>query len=106
MIVDRKYSGVLTKADGSVVNDWIVFRAKDALVPTMIEFYITQCRDAGCSEEHVAGMTALLHRIRAYQAKFPDMVKTPDTVAEDMVYNPLDDFNAHQQQGGSDGSDV
>ena len=91
MIVDRKYTGVLTKADGSVINDWIVFRAKDKLVPEMIEAYIQSCIDNDCEESHIIGMEGVLKRVRDYQRVFHETVKIPDTTIEDMIFDATDE---------------
>ena len=90
IIVDKKYTGVLTKADGSVINDWIVFRAKDKLVPEMIEAYIQICIDNDCEESHIIGMEGVLKRVRDYQRVFQSTVKIPDTTVEDMIFDATD----------------
>ena len=90
-LVDRKYTGVLTKADGSIVDDWIVFRAKDKLVPAMIEFYIQSCIDHDCSKTHIDGLESLLSRIKEFQRSRPERTRIPDTFEEDMIFNPMDE---------------
>jgi hypothetical protein len=93
-IVDRKYTGVLTKADGTVITDWIVFRAKDILVPAMLKFYIQSCIDHDCSETHLDGLENLLARIEKYQKDHPGITEIPDTFEEDMIFDATDDLTA------------
>jgi hypothetical protein len=92
MIIDRKYTGIISKADGTILNDWIVFRAKDKLVPEMIEAYIQICIDNDCEESHILGMEGLLTRVRRYQEMFPDTVKIPDTTIEDMIFDATEEM--------------
>lgn len=92
MVVDKKYSGSIQKADGTVVNDWIVFRAKDKLVPEMIEAYIQICIDNDCEEAHILGMEGLLKRVKKYQKMFPDTVKIPDTTVKDMIFDATEEI--------------
>jgi len=89
--VDRKYTGILTKADGTIVRDWIVFRAKDKLVPEMIEAYIQMCIDNDCEESHIVGMEGVLKRVKKLQRIFHEEVKIPDTNIEDMIFDATEE---------------
>jgi hypothetical protein len=85
MPVDKKYTGVITKADGSVVDDWIVFRAKDKLILYALASYLGACMAEGCSGEHITGIQQLIRRVKVFQAKHPDVVKLPDTKVSDWI---------------------
>jgi hypothetical protein len=90
--IDRKYTGILTNSKGEVVDNWIVFRAKDKLVPEMIEAYIQICIDNDCEESHILGMEGVLERVREYQKTFPEKVKIPDTNIKDMIVDTTDEI--------------
>lgn len=90
MSVDKKYTGVITKADGTIVDDWIVFRAKDAAVLPTLNYYAVTCEALGADQAHVAGIYTLIERVKAFQKKYPDRVKVPDTFEDDMVFNAVE----------------
>jgi hypothetical protein len=98
--VDRKYTGILSKADGTVIKDWIVFRAKDKLVPEMIEAYIQMCIDNDCEVSHILGMESLLKRVREYQEMFPETVKIPDTTIKDMIFDATEEMEEAEDDSG------
>ena len=89
-LVDRKYMGIITKADGTVVNDWIVFRAKDKLVLDMLIHYLGLCSGNDCEQQHIDSIHKLIARVRAYQKEFSEKVKLPDTREEDIIIHALD----------------
>lgn len=88
--VERKYSGVITKADGTVVNDFIIFRAKDKCVVDTLIYYLGICIERKCEEEHIQAIHNLIARVRKYQKNNPEVVKLPDTKPEDIIIHALD----------------
>lgn len=86
-MIDKKYTGVITKADGTIVNDWIVFRAKDTALPDTLKFYYKKCKELGASEYHLAGIEKLLDRVMAYREKYSEHIKVPDTVPSDQIFD-------------------
>jgi len=88
--VDRKYTGVIMKADGTIVDDWIIFRAQDKAVLQMLAHYAGVCIEKGCSKKHTDGIINLIKRVRAWQESNPDRMKLPDTSEEDLIINALD----------------
>lgn len=86
MLLDRKYNGVIAKNDGTIVQDAIVFRAKDKLVPDMLLHYKELCIKAGCNTLHIDEITALYRRVITYQHQQSDLVKVPDTMDTDLAW--------------------
>lgn len=80
MAKDLKY-GHVTLEHGSIGEDEpvMVFRAKDRLLPTIIDMYLILCRLAGSPNRHLRLITENRDIIAAWQKKNP--TKTPDSVA-------------------------
>jgi len=76
-LVDYKYRAVVRKHDGTPVTDWIIFRAQDKAVPTMLEHYITICRGLGAGDAHIMEIHKLKLRVMRYQEE--TYSKVPDT---------------------------
>ena len=84
-MIDRKYTGIITKADGTVVHDYIVFRAQDKAVPATLYFYIEECRKLGATDFHIQTLLALRDRIVTYQIEHG--AKIPDTFEQDLIFD-------------------
>lgn len=94
--IDQKYivNGEVTKRDGTPVptDEIIIFRAKDPLVPNMLQHYAIAVREqAGeaVEEKKAARVTcdavfSMRKRVMAFQAENPELVKHPDTTPEDL----------------------
>lgn len=81
--IDGKFktSGDITKLDGTPVPEdepLILFRAKDACVPEMLEHYSKLCKEKGSPEAHVAHLDAYIEKMKQWQADHQDRVKIPD----------------------------
>jgi hypothetical protein len=68
MPVDLKY-GRVTLERGTAGEDEpvVVFRAQDALLPTLLDLYVFLCRNAGSPERHVAGIHAAQQAVIEWQ---------------------------------------
>ncbi len=88
MLIVKKYTGVITKADGTVVHDAIVFRAQDQAVPAMLEFYKVHCKSLGCDDYHLQVIDELKERVLRYQHEH--FSKVPDTVPADIIFDASD----------------
>ena len=72
-------SGDLTKLDGTPIPDdepVLLFRAKDALLPKLLEHYLELCMEAGSPEEHLSDLREQIDLIRDWQGAHS--AKTPD----------------------------
>lgn len=81
--IDGKYKtdGNITKTDGTPIPDdepLILFRAKDKLLPQVLENYKKLCQDAGCQPRQVETLGPLIQQVKDWQAANPDKVKLPD----------------------------
>lgn len=83
MLIDNKYQGVILKADGEVVNDWIVFRAQDMAVLPMLKFYREHCIKIGAKQFHTDNISRLIDRVEIYQDKYKS--KLPTTFTKDLI---------------------
>jgi len=81
MKIDLKFRFVATNPckTGSVYteDDAFVMCAKDKAAIPALEAYLKACVELGCDANHIAGVTALLRRVRDYQATVES--KVPDT---------------------------
>jgi hypothetical protein len=80
MGTDGKYGRVTTE-HGDIPDDEpvIVFRARDRLVPELLDYYHGQCIEAGSPQRHRDLIAAQRKRIIAWQDANPDKVRTPDS---------------------------
>jgi hypothetical protein len=81
--IDGKYKtdGNITKLDGTPIPDdepLVLFRAKDKLLPQLLEDYKKLCQDAGCQSQQVETLGPLIQQAKDWQAANPDKVKLPD----------------------------
>jgi len=81
--IDGKYKtdGDITKLDGTPVPDdepLVLFRAKDKLLPQLLEDYNKLCQDAGCQVQQVESLGPLIQQVKDWQAANQDKVKLPD----------------------------
>ena len=81
--IDGKYktNGNITKMDGTPIPDdepLILFRAKDKLLPQVIENYKKLCQDAGCQPQQIETLGQLIQQVKDWQAANPDKVRLPD----------------------------
>jgi hypothetical protein len=77
---DPKYGHVTTQ-HGTIGADEpvVVFRAQDALLPTLLADYRGLCTVAGSNQGHLDGIERLIGEVEAWQAQNP--TKTPDSPA-------------------------
>ena len=80
MAKDLKY-GHVTLEHGHIGEDEpvMVFRAKDRLLPALIDMYLMMCRLAGSPQRHMDLISENRDIIVAWQRENP--TKTPDSVA-------------------------
>lgn len=81
--IDGKYKtdGNITKLNGTPIPDdepLVLFRAKDKLLPQLLEDYKKLCQDAGCQPQQVETLGPLIQVTKDWQAANPDKVKLPD----------------------------
>lgn len=94
MNIDRKYK-ILGKnpVSGTVhtEEDSILFLAKDAAVPHMLEAYSRRCQELGCTSHHLKSVQLLHERVLHYQYSDNDgAIKIPDTTLEENTVFPGD----------------
>ncbi len=73
--------GDIGKEDGTLIppdEPLMLFRAKDQLLPQLLEDYIDLCRQAGSPDAHVKVVQAGLDKVVAWQKDNEDQVKIPD----------------------------
>ena len=77
---DRKY-GKVTTEHGDIPDDEpvIVFRARDAMLCSVINFYAEACKVHGSPQRHLALIRGAVTRIARWQAEHPDQVHQPDS---------------------------
>ena len=81
--IDGKYKtdGNITKLDGTPIPDdepLVLFRAKDKLLPQLLEDYKKLCQDGGCQAQQVETLGPLIQQVKDWQAANQDKVKLPD----------------------------
>ncbi len=81
--IDGKYKtdGNITKIDGTPIPDdepLVLFRAKDKLLPQVLENYKKLCQDAGCQPQQVETLSPLIQQVKDWQTANQDKVKLPD----------------------------
>ena len=81
--IDGKYKtdGNITKMDGTPIPDdepLILFRAKDKLLPQVIENYKRLCQAAGCQPQQVESLGPLVQQVKDWQTANAGKVKLPD----------------------------
>ena len=81
--IDGKYKtdGNLTKMDGTPIPDdepLVLFRAKDKLLPQVLENYKKLCQDAGCQPHQVETLGPMIQRVKDWQTANSGKVKLPD----------------------------
>ena len=84
-MIDKKYTGIVTKADGEVIHDYIVFRAQDRAVPAMLDEYCKICTELGADNFHIEAIKKLRRRVIHYQQS--TFSKIPDTKEEDLIFD-------------------
>jgi hypothetical protein len=80
MAKDLKY-GHVTLEHGSIGEDEpvMIFRAKDRLLPGLINLYLMMCQDAGSPQRHLDLVAENRDIIQAWQKQ--NLTKTPDSMA-------------------------
>ena len=84
-MIDRKFKFVATnpcKGNVYTEDNAIVFCAKDAAVPAMIEAYIKECEMLGCSAEHIESAFLLKKRVVAFQDNIERRIPDTETDCE------------------------
>lgn len=79
--IDRKFSFVATSLKSGKTythRDAIVFLAKDALLPDLLDKYIELCVQRGVDEHQIKGAQLLKDRVLKYQRVNTQKVKLPD----------------------------
>lgn len=79
--VDRKFAFVATSLKSGKTythRDAIVFLAKDALLPDVLDRYIELCAQHGIDERQIKGVQLLKDRVLKYQRVNMKKVKLPD----------------------------
>ncbi len=76
-----KIPGPVLDASGQPLPDdepIMLFRAKDKLLPDLMEYYISLRRQHGQSDANLADLRAYADELAAWQASHPDRLKYPD----------------------------
>lgn len=101
MFFNRKYVGIVAKADGTAIDDMIILRAKDPAVPAALNAYYMACRELGAGQKHLESISELIDRVLAYQRTF--ITKVPDTNEEDLIIHALETKEAtNARSSGND----
>lgn len=79
MAYDLKYGKVSTTL-GDIPEDELVmvFRAKDALVPNMLDEYLKLAIEAGCTPGFQTKVAMMRGALRTWQIEHEDRVRIPD----------------------------
>ena len=82
MPVDRKYGQVELEHQRSVEDDEpvFVFRAKDVILPKLLDIYFGMCREAGSPRTHLESIAAAREEILTWQAVNGTKVPTSEPV--------------------------
>ena len=81
MPIDRKFTFVATCLEHGHDHDEfdaMVFLAKDAALPDLLDAYYQLCKDRGAEERQLVGITLLRERVVRYQQEHPELVKVAD----------------------------
>lgn len=79
--IDTKFtfSGLCLEHGDSVdQNHGVLFLAKDAALPVVLEAYLDRCIELGAGEAQLDAVRALIARVTLYQNVHGDLVKVPD----------------------------
>lgn len=81
--IDGKYKtdGNITKIDGTPIPDdepLVLFRAKDKLLPQVLENYKKLCQGASCQPRQVETLGPLIQQVKDWQTANSGKVKLPD----------------------------
>lgn len=84
MGIDRKYGRVTTE-HGTIGEDEpvVVFRAKDKMLPDLLDVYLGMCGVAGSPEKHIAGIEATRAEVMAWQETH--FTQVPQSSGEESV---------------------
>ena len=82
--IDKKYQAQVFKHDGTMVEDYIIFRAKDKCVPAMLDAYYNECKIWGADPFHLGIIRQLKDRVCEFQYNNPEKCKVPDTKPEEI----------------------
>lgn len=77
----------MAKSDGEIVDDWIVFRAKDKAILKTLTCYHDECINLKCDSEHIKGIRELILRVENWQKDHPERVRVADTLDSDIITN-------------------
>lgn len=78
MAIDGKY-GIVTLQHGDIGEDEpvIVFRARDVLVPALLDAYSVLCKGAGSPERHLALIEKTKTEVVSWQTRHPNHARIP-----------------------------
>jgi len=77
---DRKYGHVATEFGNIGIDEpVVVFRAQDALLPSVLAFYANECRKAGSPPRHIDLVNNTRDTVTGWQNEFPDQVRIPNS---------------------------
>lgn len=78
MAAENKY-GQVTTSQGEIPEDEPVFlfRARDALLPKVLNYYEHICREHGAPGSHIAAINDRAKEITSWQLDHQDRVHTP-----------------------------
>jgi hypothetical protein len=85
MAQDLKY-GTITTEHGDIGEDEPVFlfRAKDTLLPMLLDDYLGYCREYGSPENHLDGIIAARKAIVEWQNAHPDQIQVPQSASTEV----------------------
>lgn len=86
--LDGKFHGIIVKnKDGSIVpqDQWIVFLAKDMALLAGLRAYMDECHRIGASVEQMRAISALIRRVKDWQAVNAHLMKIPDVEEGEII---------------------
>lgn len=83
MPVDRKYGRVTLENQRNIGDDEpvVVFRAQDALLLQVLDFYAEKCATAGSPSHHIEGVAVAREAVVAWQREHRTQVPRSDSLA-------------------------
>lgn len=88
MKMDAKFYGEIKKVkDDSIVpeDQYVVFLAKDNAFFSTVPYYMLQCMQFGCDQEHLEAVLRMYLRMRKWRLDNPGKLKTPDAAGEKLL---------------------
>lgn len=77
--LDGKRAGLVwRRKDGQVSEGFFILMPHDKLANHTLVSYMEACKQAGCDECQIDGMSRVMQRFADWQAAYPELMKQPD----------------------------